>query len=62
MRIIRWKWRAEGYGPVKVKGTEVLAGVLAVQPIRMIPLRIRPERSENIQIPGSYPICGSYPP
>ena len=41
--------RAAGYEPVKVKGTEVLAGVTAVQPIRMIPL-------------PDHTLYGSYPP
>ena len=53
--------RAEGYGPVKVKGTEVLAGVLAVQPIRMIPLPAQTGAEENIQIPD-HTLYGSYPP
>lgn len=53
--------RAEGYGPVKVKGTEVLAGVLAVQPIRMSPLPAQTGAEENIQIPD-HTLYGSYPP
>ena len=53
--------RAEGYEPVKVKGTEVLAGVLAVQPIRMIPLPAQTGAEENIQIPD-HTLYGSYPP
>ena len=53
--------RAEGYESVKVKGTEVLAGVLAVQPIRMIPLPAQTGAEENIQIPD-HTLYGSYPP
>ena len=53
--------RAEGYEPVKVKGTEVLAGVTAVQPIRMIPLPDQTGAEENIQIPD-HTLYGSYPP
>lgn len=53
--------RAEGYEPVKVKGTEVLAGVLAVQPDRMIPLPAQTGAEENIQIPD-HTLYGSYPP
>ena len=61
MRIIRWKCGAAGYEPVKVKGTEVLAGVTAVQPIRMIPLPDQTGAEENIQIPD-HTLYGSYPP
>ena len=53
--------RAAGYEPVRVKGTEVLAGVLAVQPIRMIPLPAQTGAEENIQIPD-HTLYGSYPP
>lgn len=53
--------RAAGYEPVKVKGTEVLAGVTAVQPIRMIPLPDQTGAEENIQIPD-HTLYGSYPP
>lgn len=53
--------RAEGYEPVQVKGTEVLAGVTAVQPIRMIPLPDRTGEEEDILIPD-HTLYGSYPP
>ena len=46
---------------MKVKGTEVLAGVLAVQSIRMIPLPAQTGAEENIQIPD-HTLYGSYPP
>ena len=44
--------RAEGYGPVKVKGTEVLAGVLAVQP--------DDSASGSDRSGGEYPDSGPY--
>ena len=52
---------APGYEPVSVVGTEVLAGVTALQPIRMIPLREQEGAEEDITIPD-HTLYGTYPP
>ena len=52
---------APGFEPVSVKGTEILAGVVAIQPIRMIPLPEASEAEEDILIPD-HTLYGQYPP
>lgn len=52
---------APGYEPVLVSGTEVLADVKAVQPVRMTPLETASEEEEFIVIPD-HTLYGDYPP
>ena len=52
---------APDYEPVLVTGTEILPGVLAVQPIQMRPLDLGPSPSDNILIPD-HTLYGDYPP
>lgn len=52
---------APDFEPVLVTGTEVLPGVLAVQPIQMRPLDLGPSPSDNILIPD-HTLYGDYPP
>lgn len=52
---------APGFEPLTVKGTEVLSGVTAIQPARMIPLAGEEGISENIYIPD-HTLYGQYPP
>ena len=51
---------AEGYEPALVSGTEILAGVTALQPIELIPLE-SPEESETVVIPA-HTLFYEYPP
>lgn len=52
---------AEGYEPVLVSGSEILAGELSLQPIRMTPL-ITTEESETIIVIPDHTLFGEYPP
>lgn len=52
---------AEGYEPVVVSGTEILADQLALQPIEMNPVEVEPETEETIVIPD-HTLYGDYPP
>ncbi|MEF9940032.1 MAG: peptidoglycan-binding protein [Clostridium sp.] len=52
---------ADGFEPLAIKGTEVLSGVTAIQPARMIPLSIAAGQQENIYIPD-HTLYGMYPP
>lgn len=52
---------APGFEPVTVEGTEVLAGVTAIQPIRLIPLAAEEGLTETINIPD-HTLYGTYPP
>lgn len=52
---------APGYEPVLVQGTEILAGITAIQPIRMIPLAEQQGEEEDIRIP-EHTLYGTYPP
>lgn len=52
---------AEGYSPVLVSGTEILAGEDALQLIRMIPAESSDTREEDIFIPV-HTLFGEYPP
>ena len=51
---------AEGYEPALVSGTEILAGVTALQPIEQIPLESH-EESETVVIPA-HTLFYEYPP
>ena len=55
--------RAEGYEPVTISGSEILAGQLSLQPIRLTPLSevSGPEISVDIDIP-EHTLYGIYPP
>lgn len=53
--------RADGYETLTIRGTEVLAGVTAIQPARMIPLADDEGLRENIYIPD-HTLYGVYPP
>lgn len=52
---------APGFEPVTVNGAEVLAGVTAIQPIRLIPLPEEEGTREEIEIPD-HTLYGTYPP
>lgn len=52
---------APGFETVTVNGTEVLAGVTAIQPIRLIPLADGEGTREDINIPD-HTLYGIYPP
>ena len=55
--------KAEGYEPVTISGSEILAGQLSLQPIRLTPLSevSGPEISVDIDIP-EHTLYGIYPP
>ncbi len=52
---------ADGYEPVTVTGTEILPGVLALQPVEMRPLDMGPSPSDDVLIPD-HTLYGEYPP
>ncbi|MCM1569198.1 MAG: peptidoglycan-binding protein [Roseburia sp.] len=52
---------AEGYEPVTVSGSEILAGELSLQPIRMDPLITDADENDVIVIPA-HTLFGEYPP
>lgn len=52
---------AEGYEPVLVSGSEILADELSLQPIRMNPLAAT-EEDEKIVIIPAHTLFGTYPP
>lgn len=52
---------AEGYEPVLVSGSEILAGELSLQPIRMNPVEIGPDTESVVTIPA-HTLFGDYPP
>ncbi len=52
---------AEGYEPVLVSGSEILAGQLSLQPIRMNPLDT-PEDAKDVVIIPAHTLFGEYPP
>lgn len=52
---------AEGYEPVMVSGSEILAGELSLQPIRMNPVEIGPDVETVVTIPA-HTLFGDYPP
>lgn len=54
---------ANGYEPVTVQGTEVLAGVTALQPVRLKPLSRWTGTENRITIPiPEHTLYGAYPP
>lgn len=52
---------AEGYEPVYVSGSEILADEFSLQPIRMNPLAIAEEEEKRVIIPV-HTLFGDYPP
>ncbi len=52
---------APGFETATVQGTEVLAGVTAIQPVRLIPLAEEEGSREEITIP-EHTLYGTYPP
>jgi len=52
---------AEGYEPVLVSGSEIFAGELSLQPIRMNPLAVT-EEGEKIVIIPAHTLFGNFPP
>lgn len=52
---------AEGYEPVLVSGSEILANELSLQPIRMNPLAVTEEDKKIVIIPA-HTLFGTYPP
>ena len=52
---------AEGYDPIVVSGSEVLAGELSLQPVRMNPVEDPQEPDSAIVIPD-HTLYGDYPP
>lgn len=52
---------AEGYEPVLVSGSEILAGQLSLQPIRMNPLETTEEEEKVVIIPA-HTLFAEYPP
>jgi peptidoglycan hydrolase-like protein with peptidoglycan-binding domain len=55
------KITAPGFEPVLITGSEVLPGVLALQPVQMRPLDMGPSPSDDILIPD-HTLYGDYPP
>ncbi|MCM1373724.1 MAG: peptidoglycan-binding protein [Muribaculum sp.] len=53
---------AEGYEPVYVTGSELLANELSLQPIRMNPLEMEPGEEEKLVIIPEHTLFGNYPP
>ncbi|WP_333651055.1 peptidoglycan-binding protein [Lacrimispora sp.] len=53
--------RAQGFEPVEVSGTEILAETLALQPVRMIPVADAVSPDVPIVIPD-HTLYGDYPP
>lgn len=52
---------AEGYEPILVSGSEILAGELSLQPIQMTPLASAQEEEQIIVIPD-HTLYGDFPP
>ena len=52
---------AEGFEPVYVSGSEILADELALQPIHMNPLAVTEEDEKKVTIPA-HTLWGEYPP
>ncbi len=53
--------RAEGYEPVLISGSEILADELSLQPVRMDPLSDPGEEDSYVDIPA-HTLFGDYPP
>jgi len=52
---------APGFEPVLITGTEVLPGILALQPVEMRPIDMGPSPTDDILIPD-HTLYGDYPP
>lgn len=52
---------AEGYEPVLVSGSEILAGEMSLQPIRMTPIAVTEEAEQVVVIPA-HTLFAEYPP
>ncbi|MBD5459766.1 MAG: peptidoglycan-binding protein [Lachnospiraceae bacterium] len=52
---------AEGYEPVQIFGSELLADELSLQPVRMNPLEVTEENEKTVIIPP-HTLFGDYPP
>lgn len=52
---------APGFEPVLITGSEVLPGVLSLQPVQLRPLDLGPSPSDDILIPD-HTLYGDYPP
>lgn len=52
---------AEGFEPIYVSGSEILADVLSLQPIHMNPLAVTEEDEKKVTIPA-HTLWGEYPP
>lgn len=52
---------ADGYEPVYISGSEILADELSLQPVRMNPLAATEEEEKNVIIPA-HTLWGDYPP
>lgn len=52
---------ADGYEPILVSGSEILANQLSLQPIRMNPLEVTEENEKIVVIPA-HTLFGIYPP
>lgn len=52
---------AEGYEPVLVSGSEILAGEMSLQPIRMNPIAVTEETEQVVVIPA-HTLFAEYPP
>ena len=52
---------AEGFEPVLVSGSEILAGEFSLQPIRMNPLNVTEEEEKVVVLPA-HTLFGEYPP
>lgn len=55
------KITASGFEPVLITGSEILPGVLALQPVQMRPVDMGPSPSDDILIPD-HTLYGDYPP
>ncbi|MEY8355983.1 peptidoglycan-binding protein [Lachnospiraceae bacterium 54-53] len=53
--------RAQGFEPVAISGTEILADTLAIQPVRMTPVRDAVSPDVPVVIPD-HTLYGEYPP
>ena len=53
---------AEGFEPVLVSGSEILAGEFSLQPIRMNPLNVTEEEEKVVVVIPAHTLFGEYPP
>ncbi len=52
---------AEGYEPVLISGSELFAGELSLQPVRLMPLETEADANQIVVIPA-HTLFGDYPP